>query len=194
MHCLPLKREVQAPPLRRANNGQFSLRPSRIGSSTATWHSKEQGSSPEGERNYIVTRASDSACNLQAESPALRLMIAQLSLAATNHNAAVLSASNWLSKAANGPIAIAIATICVALFGLSLLTGRLSLRQGGLIVVGAFVTFASPAIASALLGASSGFFLLDSPLDPAPQVTEQEPIDSQSPQFVDPYAGASVPQ
>ena len=94
---------------------------------------------------------------------------------------------SWLT----GPVGTDIAVIAVASFGFSLLGGRLSLRRGGLVVLGSFVLFGAPSIARGLLGlagethgptAVSGPATIDVPPPAVP-----------TPPAYDPYAGAAMP-
>ena len=93
----------------------------------------------------------------------------------------------WLT----GPLGTGIAVIAVAWFGFSLLGGRLSLRRGGMVVLGCFVLFGAPSIARGLLGlagetrgpiAVSGPATIDVPPPAVP-----------TPPAYDPDAGAAMP-
>ena len=90
-----------------------------------------------------------------------------------------------------GPVGTAIAVIAVGWFGLSLLGGRLSLRRGGLLVLGCFVLFGAPSIARGLLGLAGetrGPIAVS-----APTAFDVPPPAVPTPPAYDPYAGAAVP-
>lgn len=104
---------------------------------------------------------------------------------------ALAAAADWATGLLSGPLAVGLATLGVAGFGLSMLAGRLELRRGLAVILGCFVLLGAPAMARGLLG------LLDierpAPVI-APQVAHSEPaIESRTVQTTDdPYAGASL--
>ena len=94
---------------------------------------------------------------------------------------------SWLT----GPVGTGIAVIAVAWFGFSLLGGRLSLRRGGLVVLGCFVLFGAPSIARGLLGLAGE---TRGPIAATGPVTFDVPPPAvPTPPAYDPYAGAAMP-
>jgi type IV secretory pathway VirB2 component (pilin) len=65
----------------------------------------------------------------------------------------LLAALQWLQGTALGTIATMIAIIAIAAIGILLLTGRIEWRRGVTTIIGCFVLFGAPAIASGILSA-----------------------------------------
>lgn len=103
-----------------------------------------------------------------------------------------LAAAQWVDRMLVGPLGTSVAVIGVAWFGFALLAGRLSLRRGGLLVLGCFVLFGAPGIARALIGLAQGGGAATAPISPE-QITVLPPPVAVTPPPFDPYAGASVP-
>ena len=104
----------------------------------------------------------------------------------------------WIEGVLLGPVAVAVATIAVALFGMMMLAGRLHYRAGARIVLGCFILFGARSIATGLLSASSelagGGTAYAAPAAMAPPVLPPplaRPARPAPP--IDPYAGASAP-
>ena len=121
-------------------------------------------------------------------------MAIQLSSISASDNP--FGALSWIEAILTGSLATTLAVIAVALFGLELLNGRLSLRRGAALVIGCFILFAAPGLARSLLALSydaTGTSL------PAPMPAPLEPIEFKSPPMpkvptpFDPYAGAAIP-
>ncbi len=99
---------------------------------------------------------------------------------------------DWLQGAALGTAATIIAVIAVAAIGLMMLSGRLELRRGGVVVLGCFILFGAANIAAAITGLAGGR------TQPAIAARPVErpislPAPTQATSAYDPYAGASVP-
>ena len=61
------------------------------------------------------------------------------------------SAIGWISDTLLGQTAATLCVLAVALVGFSMLSGRISLRRGGQVILGCFVFLGAPAIAQGLL-------------------------------------------
>jgi type IV secretory pathway VirB2 component (pilin) len=102
------------------------------------------------------------------------------------------AAVSWVEQVLLGPLGTSLAVIAVAWFGLEMLTGKLSLRRGGLVVLGCFIFFGAPQLAQAVmqLARSSGTGSNPAALQ---QVAVPPSPSPRTPPPYDPYAGASVP-
>ena len=111
---------------------------------------------------------------------------------------ALVEAVVWMEGLLLGSIAIALATIAIAVVGLLMLQGRLAWRQGARVVVGCFILFGARSIATGLHGLSADAIgggetrLVASPA-PQPPPAQPLPAPSSSPPPNDPFAGAAVP-
>ena len=103
-----------------------------------------------------------------------------------------LAAAQWVDRMLVGPLGTSVAVIGVAWFGFALLAGRLSLRRGGLLILGCFVLFGAPGIARALIALAQAGGTATAPISPQ-QITVPPPPVAVAPPPFDPYAGASVP-
>lgn len=104
---------------------------------------------------------------------------------------AIAHALQWLGSLLAGEIATSLAILAIAGLGFTMLTGRLPVRRGMTVVVGCFILFGAPSIASALRSAAETAggaagpqtgISLSLPEVPAQQL---HPVE-------DPYAGASI--
>jgi type IV secretion system protein VirB2 len=77
------------------------------------------------------------------------------------------AAAEWVMSAASGPAVTAIMTIAVAAFAVSMLFGRLAIRQGFRLVLGCFVLAGSAEIAVSLTGAMARTGVAEALPDPA---------------------------
>ena len=99
-------------------------------------------------------------------------------------------AAQWIAATATGSIATGVATIAVAAVGFALLAGRIDIRRGATVILGCFILFAAPALASAFVQWANGDdaavrqAALAPPLPPASEPPPYQPKD--------PYAGASL--
>lgn len=101
------------------------------------------------------------------------------------------SSSDWLLQISGGTVASILCVIAVALLGFAMLSGRIDLRRGVLVVLGCFFVLGAGSIAQAfvLLGGSG----LQSGEGPGGVVVyEAEPEKPVKPASFDPYAGASL--
>ena len=99
---------------------------------------------------------------------------------------------NWIEQVLLGPLGTSLAVIAVAWFGFEMLTGRLSPRRGGLLVLGCFVLFNASGLARALVDLARGSGAASGPIA-TQQITVPLPPAPGNPPPYDPYAGASVP-
>jgi type IV secretion system protein VirB2 len=101
---------------------------------------------------------------------------------------ALSGAGNWFEGALLGSVAISIAVIAVAVAGLLLLSGRLDLRRGASVVVGASILFGAAQIAAGLTGLNSAPTAVATPvINPVRAASRTLPPAKP----YDPYAGAS---
>ncbi|WP_294047876.1 TrbC/VirB2 family protein [Sphingomonas sp.] len=99
----------------------------------------------------------------------------------------------WLEAALLGSVATTIAIIAIAAFGLLMLWGRIDLRRGTAIILGCFLIFGAPWIASGLWTgvATEPRPTVDTQIQPPPS-RARAPQSTATPIPYDPYAGASV--
>lgn len=100
---------------------------------------------------------------------------------------ALIGAVSWIEQLLLGSLATLIAVLMFALIGLTMLQGRISFRQALQVVLGCFVLFGAPALASGIV---TNFSSTPSISGDAPSMDLQLP--KRFPEF-DPYAGAAVP-
>lgn len=105
-------------------------------------------------------------------------------------NQVLTQAVQWIAEVATGSIAIGVATIAVAAVGFALLAGRIDVRRGATVILGCFILFAAPSLASTFVQWANGDdaviqqAALAPPLPPTPEPPPYQPKD--------PYAGASL--
>ncbi|RDC58905.1 hypothetical protein HME9302_02637 [Alteripontixanthobacter maritimus] len=96
---------------------------------------------------------------------------------------------DWLTGTLLGSLAIGLCIIAVAVVGLTMLTGRLSLRDGARVVLGCFILLGAPIIANGFMKAGTDIGTAPSlPMD----TMVAAPIRDLPPADYDPYAGASL--
>lgn len=112
----------------------------------------------------------------------------------TTTTSPLIESARWALELLTGTPAVVVATIAVAGFGFALLQGRIDVRRGAAVIIGIFIVFGAPAIASALMSA-----LRPPPqpsmatvVTPAIPVVLTSPSGSNNPAY-DPYAGAALP-
>lgn len=119
-------------------------------------------------------------------------MLAPVIPSAPADQSSPFAVAGWIEALVAGPAALAVATIALAWFGLSLLGGRISLRRGAMVVIGCFILFGAPSLARGLMGLAGN--ARDASAAPqAALVTPPPPAPPMPPDF-DPYAGAAVPR
>ncbi len=103
----------------------------------------------------------------------------------------VASSVNWISSTLLGEVAVTLCVIAIAFVGFSMLTGRISLRRGGQVILGCFILLGAPLIANTMLGAMGSNE--DSGMGRADTVVyETQPREELPPADYNPYAGASL--
>jgi type IV secretion system protein VirB2 len=100
------------------------------------------------------------------------------------------SATDWLTRALSGNLAISLCVIAVTFVGLMLMTGRLAVRDGLRVALGCFVLLGAPVIAAGLRTAADATWPGSTPHEPLPESSPQPP--PLPPASYDPYAGASL--
>lgn len=111
-------------------------------------------------------------------------------LSAPAGSTALVDAALWIQGTLLGSLATAVAIVAIAWVGFGMLSGRINLQRGAVVILGCFVVFGAPMIAAGLMrvgdAGSIGTPTVASPAPPIPQ-----PAATKAP--YDPYAGASVP-
>lgn len=105
----------------------------------------------------------------------------------------LVTALLWVQGVLLGTTATVVGVIAVASIGLLMLGGRVEIRQGLRTVLGLFLIFSAPTIASAIASQLSGVAATSANFsaDPAPLMPESDKGPT-PPEQLDPYAGASV--
>mgnify|MGYP003579440632 FL=1 len=111
-------------------------------------------------------------------------------LSAPGGSTALADATLWIQGTLLGTLATAVAVIAVAWIGFGMLSGRINLQRGAIVILGCFIVFGAPVIAAGLLkagaaGSGESVAIASPPLRPPPPTPTSTPYD--------PYAGASVP-
>lgn len=104
---------------------------------------------------------------------------------------ALIDSVVWIEHLLLGSVGRVVAVLAIALLGISMLTGSVSVRRGGTVILGCFVLFSARLITIGIIG----FMGVQPPLAIS-AVLNAEPsyVPTQaSPNVYDPYAGASVP-
>jgi type IV secretory pathway VirB2 component (pilin) len=108
-------------------------------------------------------------------------------------SSSLVAAGRWIEGALLGSTASAVAIIAVAGLGILLLTGRVELRRGATVIMGCFILFGAPVIATRLYELATFADGSSVPDDSGPaQNAIPAPAPMPAPLY-DPYAGASVP-
>jgi len=104
---------------------------------------------------------------------------------------ALLGAVQWVQGTLLGTLATTVAVIAIAWIGFGMLRGRINIHRGATAILGCFILFGAPAIASGLMTAADAVGPAPVPVlvpvapPPPPPLAPRTPYD--------PYAGASVP-
>jgi len=118
------------------------------------------------------------------------------SLADPSGLGAVAAAVQWLQGALLGTVATTVAVICVAAIGLMMLTGRVSFRRAGTVVVGCFIVFGATGIAAgihSIVGLDGAAPVIEPAYYAVPAALPPPPPPLPPSAQPDPYAGAAVP-
>jgi len=103
----------------------------------------------------------------------------------------LVASVDWVRDLLTGSVGISLAVLAIAWVGFALLQGRMPVRDGARIVLGCFILFGSPIIASAFLQMANPA-RVQLPAATAHVVPPPVPMPP-TPAIFDPYAGASVP-
>jgi type IV secretion system protein VirB2 len=110
--------------------------------------------------------------------------------------AAIPAAASFVSGTLTGSLAAAVAIIAVGWFGLMVMAGRLSRRRGMQLILGCFIVFGAPLIASGIIQSLEGDESSPSVVPAQAPPLLQVPVAVQRPASsnpYDPYAGAALP-
>ena len=99
------------------------------------------------------------------------------------------AATNWALGTLFGSLAISLCVIAVAFFGLAMLSGRVSLRRGAILVLGCFLLLGAGQIAQGLVTLPQA---VGTRPEPVVMTFEAKPAKPLPPANYDPYAGASL--
>lgn len=110
-----------------------------------------------------------------------------------SHRGVLAAGGHWIEGSLLGSVATSVAIVAIAWLGFSFLQGRLPLRRGSSVVLGAFIVFGASQIATGIMSFGRGTQSVRwEPAAPAqlsiPQLNQQ--ADTGSVGF-DPYAGAA---
>jgi type IV secretion system protein VirB2 len=106
------------------------------------------------------------------------------------------AAIDWLQQTLTGSLAMTVAVIAIAWFGLMMMSGRLPRRRGLQLLLGCFIIFGASLIASGIIntlqaGATDGSEVAAQSPPPPPAPIAVQRAGPVSP--YDPYAGAALP-
>ena len=98
----------------------------------------------------------------------------------------IAASVGWIEGVVLGQVAVSLCVLAVAFVGYGMLTGRLALRRGALVLLGCFILFGAPLIAAALMEMS----VEQRAAPPPPEVDHRDPRDGLEQRHSDPYSGA----
>ena len=106
------------------------------------------------------------------------------------------AAAQWVQGLLLGQVGTTVAVVAVAVAGMNMLWGRISVKGGAQILLGCFILFGAPAIARGLMGGVEGAVPIIATEPPRLISANQSPLAvSTSPPIsinpFDPYTGAS---
>lgn len=111
--------------------------------------------------------------------------------------ASFLAAANWVQDTLLGSLAVGLGAIAIASIGFAMLSGRIDVRRGLIIVLGCFILFGAKTIVAGLVGSVNRSDVTAPPISsPVPvfagaNASAALPPSTPSTPY-DPYAGASV--
>jgi type IV secretory pathway VirB2 component (pilin) len=105
-------------------------------------------------------------------------------------------AVNWIVSLLTGSAATALSVVAIAGVGALLLQGRVDVRRGVTVILGCFIIFGAPSIATGILSATRDTNTAPSIPPSAAPVYPAAPSTppAQNQPSHDPYAGAALPQ
>ena len=119
------------------------------------------------------------------------IIAALVSLFDVSGEPVVETAGEWLASLFTGSLALSLCTIAIALVGMGLFVGRVSLRESARIVLGCFVLLGASSIAAGIGQATDHAEL---GMKEVAMTTLRSPPRDLPPADYDPYAGASLLQ
>ncbi len=117
--------------------------------------------------------------------------LASASLADPLASNPLATAMGWLQGTLLGTLATAVAVIAVAALGMMMLTGRLNLKRGATTILGCFILFGAPSIATGVLAMREQTSSPTQMSGASHTLPPPFPTPIPTPAF-DPYAGASL--
>lgn len=102
---------------------------------------------------------------------------------------AISATTDWLAGVLAGPAAIGLCVVAVAIVGITMLSGRLAIRDGLRVLLGCFVLIGAPLLATefrSFAQDASSVRAAEPPPASRPPARELPPAD------YDPYSGASL--
>jgi type IV secretory pathway VirB2 component (pilin) len=103
---------------------------------------------------------------------------------------ALVTAANWLQQVVAGNAALALGVIAIAVLGLAMFNGQVSVRRGLTVVMGCFLLFGAPSVGRVLSGFASGSRAQIG--TPSPDTDARPASLPAPPPTRDPYAGAGL--
>lgn len=104
----------------------------------------------------------------------------------------MVGAGWWVQHLLLGSIATIVAVLAIAATGAAMLTGRIDVRRGAMVIIGCFLLFGAPTIAAGLYAALTGT-VVDPTIQKSLPTPNAPPVQKSTDPY-DPYAGAAVPQ
>ena len=106
-------------------------------------------------------------------------------------NNPIADSVGWLTGTLLGDLATTLCVLAVAFVGLSMLGGRMPIREGGRVILGCFVLLGAPVIAASFIQPWSERHTMVEVALP-PQIEMLSEREELPPAQYDPYAGASL--
>jgi type IV secretion system protein VirB2 len=113
-------------------------------------------------------------------------------LSSPGRSAALVEAVYWVQGTLLGTFATTVAVIAIAWIGFGMLSGRINLQRGAVVILGCFIVFGAPMIGAGLIKVGGAVGERDVVVA-IPSAPPPPPRPTSSPIPYDPYAGASVP-
>lgn len=106
------------------------------------------------------------------------------------------AASSWLITLLSGPLVTVLAAIAVAAVGYEMLSGRMAIRRGGMVIIGCFTLLGSAEIAGSIMdfgnrGTFAAISTYPTPIATGnlPPLGPEPPVRASTGNPFDPYAG-----
>jgi type IV secretory pathway VirB2 component (pilin) len=106
---------------------------------------------------------------------------------------ALSAATDWLAGLLAGPAAAALCVVAVAIVGITMLSGRLAIRDGARVILGCFILLGAPLLAAEFRGFADDAAGVAAAAEPSPAAQPLGRVGRELPPAdYDPYAGASL--